>query len=462
MNDVAAGAQLIDLLSRYLKTPAAAAGTGGSVRLGMFFQCVGTIWGDGLNLGSCTLLKGGRLALTASHVVSKPRNATPYEVRLAGWQSNSAQSRRREVVQIHWISGEKYDRDVGRWPNQVGGYKGDFDRLALLVLKDEVLERDVWWFPYQVADRRPKENDLLLVAGAGELQNGNHPDYPWFGSTRFAPSQAKPGFEAHLPRRGDLFSGMPQADDSGGPVFWPPMADPFPPRHLRLIGVHSGRDKTGTTGRDTGRFVAIDRFAQEWFRRVLAEVPAPQRVGSTQQLASGVQPSTGTPFKWRGIYDCYTMEDPPHALNGATMTLCTKGDDNLLQHGTTITTEVAGKDIKLSLVHPAKGDIVVTLKRDQPSNGGYWYTNDTGVNEAYYLLLLSASPKPAPGQGGRGLLVHIEAFAFKSGKKRPTVCLIEKYADLCDEEVLSLTSGDGGPGTYTQDQDDEGNGHEPP
>lgn len=457
------GTSMIDLSAAVrllLGFPLLPSGVGGSTLLGGFFPCVAQVFGDGMFLGSCAILRGGRVALTASHVVCAARTIRPYAVRA----SVGTQAGEYHVKRIHWRSGELYDSALQDWPTVVGNYKDELDRLVLLELEinHPLPDRQLAYLP---KGRRPAAGDILVAAGFGEDLAGNQQSPAWGGVAR-AVASVDDAFASYVPRRTDLFCGMPRPGDSGAAVFMPPMSNPAPPRHLRLVGVHSGRRVSPDSDGEVGVYLPIDEAAEEWIARVCAQAgTAPHR--------AGLPKSPGHEFCHRKYLTCYRFNDPPVEVDGVELILSTKGRNRLLAHDTALRIDLVGKRLRLMLTHPERGRIEVMLNRSRigGQSSGHWYTNDDGTNDCYYLFLVNDKPKASVGSAGRSPLVHIEAFKAGSKQPRPSICTIGEPGcsspTPCEGEDAEpmpwdVPEIDGTETVYVQDQDDEGNGHEPP
>ncbi len=425
-------------------------GIGGNHLLGWLFPCVGQVWRDHLMMGSCTFIGSGRFALTASHVVAQMHRVKRYSVR-AGLGDERVEI---DVVRIFWPSGEVYDAAVGGWPAQVGAYVGDGEQLALLELAEAApvsVQADAVRLP---RGRSVQTGELLLLAGYGKDAVGNHHATPWVATSRFREIEDS-GFGLHAPRLGDLFHGLPRPGDSGGPVFLPPLSDPLPPNHLRLIGVHAGR-KTPTGSSDqVAVYVPIDKCAERWIESIIGQAPP---LPNPRVLTPA---STKGDFVHRGWLDCYFFPKDLSDIAPLSLELATTGKNKLLQHGTRMLTSSVGKQLQLDLVHPERGPITVLLDRFEIQGNCYWYTNDRGNNECYYVFLVNNAPKPKPGDAPRSPLLHIEAFEAQSSHPRPSPCTLSTIGCRAPMPWEAIGSRER-PRSYVSDQDDEGNCHEPP
>lgn len=435
---------------------------GGTTCLAPWFDCVGQVHGDGMMLGSCVLLRGGRIALTAAHVVRVERRRARHVVRV----SDRKQTHVHEVARIHWRSGEVHDARQGDWPAIVGTYFGRLDRLAILELSTPVAHLEKAVAPYLPRGGAPVAGDVLVAAGFGEDPVGNHPASVWTGTARFGALEDS-GFVRYAPRRTDPFNGLLAAGGSGGGVFWPPMANPLPPAHLRLVGVHAGRRVEARAS--SGCYLPIDAAAAEWILRVDAEARSAAAASAKASAAAHGPPRCD--FLHRKLLPCFRFPKTPDGIDGVALELTTKGSNRLLVHGSTLTLKVEGSQLRMGLEHPHKGWIEVLLHRDAIDGGGHWYTNDQGGNECYYLFLVDDGAKPAkPGDRRRSPVVHVEAFAAGSAQPRPSACTIwnadGSARPFCPHgeapDPWDAPAEASAAAVDVQDQDDEGNGHDPP
>jgi hypothetical protein len=418
-----------------------------------YFGCVGELRADDLILGSCTVLPGGHFALAAAHTVRFERKSMEVRVR----KSADSHWSGRKVMAIRWQSGEFYDFATPNWHTirHVEQYRNEQDRLVLLELIAPLDEDDVGAFPTLPGGVHPFPGDVLIVAGWGEDAVGNHPDSPWAAVTRCRlPVHSWRGVHSRL--RSDLFNGMPRAGDSGGPIFYPPLHDPLPPNHLRLVGVHSGRIAPHGMTEEVAAYLPIDPLAEAWISGI-AHLPG---------LRLAAAPSVSA-FKLRNRISCHVFPqnlgvliDPndPHAVNGFRRRLRAKGSGKLLKQDSVLSVTVDNDDLVLTLERPGGGaPLVEPLHRAGIGGAGHWYTNHVeGVDDkATFYLFLKTSPVQAP----ETIHVHIEAFLPKSRGARPSADCIG--AGLTPVGVLAASTS-AAADEFLEDQDDEGNGHDPP
>jgi hypothetical protein len=273
------------------------------------------------------------------------------------------------------------------------------------------------------------------------------------------------GFANHINRRSDLFNGMPRAGDSGAAVFWPPLSNPRPPHHLRLVGVHSGRRATAEG--EVAAYIPIDPASEEWIRRIDAQAAAAATT-RPKKPPSNVSP-TKCHFRHRATLPCWHFPDPPAEIAGVDLDLSTKGKNELLAHASKLKLEVAGQQLRMLLTQPKLGPVSVMLHRDTIGPGGHWYTNDDGTNDCYYLFLVDSRAKPQKPDDRRSPVIHIEAFKAGSCQPRPSSCTIwddtgtkRLYCQQDEPEPWDAKPCRSDDATFFQDQDDEGNGHDPP
>jgi hypothetical protein len=440
----------------------------------------------GFRLGSCALLPGSRFALTVSHIVAKPSAHREYRVVFPA----EVGADEGAVTKIHWSSAETYDCSApSTWPASVAKYHGDNDRLVLLELSKPIAA-GVAPLPYLPAGREPIRGDRLIIAGFGEDERGNHARTAWVATSRFRETDAT-GFGLHAPRRDDLFNGMPRAGDSGGPVFWPPMSNPFEQRYLRLAGVHSERRRDPETGAEVARFVKIDLQAVGWIRRTVQGAGA--TLAAQTALQSDAESTRSAALARQFCYRAaekgtfYRFNDPPNEIKDVKMKLVTRGAEKMLKDGSEMQTHLVsdpthGHRIKLAFVNADGKSVEVLLKRSKVCGGGHWYTDDPDpdhdpdyaskppTQDCYYLFLMSDKPKPGELGPPRVPLVLLEAYAKGSGHRRPTTDNLfepDCATSACKEERPSFEDPwapdvDEAPNVRTPDQDDEGNGEEDP
>jgi hypothetical protein len=453
-------------------------GAGGTDGLWRLFRCVGRIQAGPTWLGSCTVLPGGRFALTAAHVVSIYRRPPGYSVVIPALPSDANVKVRR----LHWQTGEIFDCNAGKesWPPSVEQYGGDRDCLVLLELEKPFSDDVVDAHPRLPGMTAPHEGDWLITAGFGEDAVGNRMPNVWTATSRHIGRDAA-GFGLHAPRRTDLYCGMPRAGDSGGPVFWQPMSNPFGRRYLRLAGVHSERIPDPETGRERARYLRIDHLASAWIR---------SRVRQSQPRETGVAASPEEPTLSRNVGNVefchrkakdrkfYTFNDPPEEIHDVSFDVeQVKG--RILVEGSKGYTKVVGNKVELTLELKDQNKVqtkrTVTLRRSDICGGGHWYQNEADPPDTesfplyFYLFKLTKEPKPPKGGTSRGDVVFIEVFVKDSGHIHPSEETL--FEPGCTQVACrgraSPTDDPWEPGEDeiampTPDQDDEGNGHEDP
>lgn len=438
-----------------------AVGTGGlfirqgePTRLDGYFGCVGELRGDDLILGSCIVLPGGHYALTAAHTLRFERQRMEVRVRMTADSPWSG----RGVKAIHWQSGEVHQLGtVGSWQaiEHVEQYRNEKDRLVLLELVAPFAVKDVGWFPTLPMGRHPFPGELLIVAGWGEDSAGNHPDSPWAAVTRCRlPVHSWRG--VHSRRDSDLFNGMPRAGDSGGPIFYPPLHDPLPPNHLRLVGVHSGRIAPHGSAEEVAAYLPIDPVAEAWITKT-ANLPPSARLGAAK---------TST-FKLRNRVTCYVFPDDlralvdpsdPLAKNGFRRRLRAKGTGKLLKNSSVVEISVDADSLILTLERPSGSQKrEVRLERGGVGGQSHWFTNHIdGVEDRdTFYLFLKTPPVSAPAT----IHIHIEAYLADTSAARPSA---ENIGQGLAAYYPNAASSGAAAQDFLEDQDDEGNGHDPP
>jgi hypothetical protein len=407
------------------------------------------------------VLDDGLFAVTASHTVTRPAKFQPYEIVL---NIDGAKVAYR-VKHFFWQSGDEYEVGGKKpWPESVVDYVGEYDQLVLMKLDASIALGQCGAGAYLSGPRHPAPGDLLLISGYGEDGVGNHAQRPWTAVSRFIEVRSS-GHGIHAPRSRDLFNGEPRADDSGGPVFWPPISNPLPPKHLRLVGIHSGRESGTTSGETQIRYLPIDAAAQAWINRVRRPKSRPE------SSRAGLPQSSNRKFVHRANRTCYTFSADASEIDDVTMELATKGKDLLLKDGSLIRTKVlnGGAQVELHFVHPRVGPTTRILSRAGIGNSGHWYTDDLPSKdaEAYYLFLLTEAAKPSTSPyRGRSPLVLIEAFLKHDDGTAPNPVRPSEHTISGSEEGEATGGWQFAYGrqdhSYVQDQDDEGSGHEPP
>jgi hypothetical protein len=253
---------------------------------------------------------------------------------------------------------------------------------------------------------------------------------------------------------------MPWHDDSGGPVFCPPINSPLEGRHLRLVGVHAGRAVAPDASEQLGVYIPIDPMAERWLAKLTTpgSQPGPvTRTGEAETPSDAPEgPEPNDPFRLRGRVSCFAVPDDPTKVfkDGQEFRLVAKGTGELLVNGSRIQASVAGGRVSLILDRKG-GKRTIEIIGTGPEQKRYWYiAKEAGITtgQVTYLIMLRSA------LGAPKVEFRIEGYLGLGRHEVPGIGIVGQPASAqASPNPASQLMIAGG---FQQDQDDEGNGYE--
>ncbi len=367
------------------------------------------------------------------------------------------------VRKIYWRSPSVDDYDLSSglpWPDNAGTLSKEKDELVLLELEQAIAEQaDV----IRCRDATHVDGCSLLIAGAGMDAQGNfgreallyHVRYA--GIRRGEAKTAGAGERLVLTAAAGVGGAIPGKDSSGSPVFSPDLSDGLV---RRLAGIFVSIDD-GRKGMDsppqgrpqTAMALKVDDAAWSWIDSVAGTSPSRE--------SGGTEPSPAR-FALRRRFGCLMMSTFEEMV-GRWQLYIACSTAGLLRRSDVIRLEsIRGTRILLieNGVHPHEVKATFKVEQEMRGPGGiYWFQARGDHGDLYFFRRSDRANVPKPRR------IRVEFFANGSTHPPPSLGNIWPADDLIgiDDKHIDTDYAAGLiPFVQGDQQDDEGEGYEPP